>query len=79
MTDPELSSKLASIERKLDALIVTVRGDVQMGAPGHQTRLREAEVRVERLERFRDRFLWYLAGAATGGAGLVQVLMEIFK
>jgi len=70
----EIVTKLESMERTLDALDVTVRGNADYGAPGLAPRVVLLETRVNKIESALNRAVWIAAGMGAAGFGVGKLI-----
>ena len=75
----QMDDRLASIEQKLDALIITVRGDRDYGARGLSPRVDELEKRIARVEAIINRVLWLATGAGLAGYGVGELIRQLLS
>lgn len=73
----DIANKLDRMDRTLEKLNITVRGDTQYGATGIAPRTTELERRVTRIETMLNRAIWVATGAGLAGAGIAELIKAI--
>lgn len=73
MNDPVSQTDFRQLKQDVKEIKDALLGNNQFGQKGYLQRLEELEADVERLKSFKQKLVWYTAGAA----GVVTLIVQI--
>lgn len=76
-----VENKIENIDKNVNLMVILLRGNQfdsnDKGMIGKQS---DQDKRIERLEKFKDKAIWFLVGAGViGGLNLVQIIDAVRK